>query len=46
MNRQPDHVVPVGLNRAMFLQENKSDGSFASERGMIYAESWESWRPC
>ena len=29
-------LVPVGLNRAMFLQENESDGSFASERGMIY----------
>ncbi|HEX3451054.1 MAG TPA: hypothetical protein VHS97_22560 [Isosphaeraceae bacterium] len=35
---QPDlPVVPVGLSRAMFLQENKSDGSFASERVMIYS---------
>jgi hypothetical protein len=29
-------LVPVGLNQAMFLKENKSDGSFASERGIIY----------
>ena len=28
-------IVPVGLNRAMFLQENNG-GSFANERGMIY----------
>ena len=30
-------LVPVGLNRAMFLQENKSDGNFASERVTIYS---------
>ena len=29
-------LVPVGLSRAMLFQENKNDGSFASERVMIY----------
>jgi hypothetical protein len=28
-------IVPVGLNRAVFLQENNG-GSFANDRGMIY----------
>ena len=29
--------MPAGLTGSMFLQKNESDGSFASERGMIYA---------
>jgi len=29
-------LVPGGLNRSMFLQENKTNGSFATERTIIY----------
>ena len=33
----PDPRIPAGLNRSVFLQKDGNGGSFAGERGKIYA---------